>query len=508
MKKFLPILLFLPIIGYSLGCKLGDRLSPIIVKNVTVNDAGDVTICWVPSTDSSIATYYIFRKEPPGANVKVDTLIANGSTCFTILNANNYSKDSSEFYSIGVIDSCGNEEVVTLDYHNTIFLDTVIDICQAKVTLNWNPYDDFASGLNVLYEVYVRINGGVPTLVDTTSNTTFDYKGINGGTRYDFHVVGIENYGAGPLNSRSGLLTLNSDFLVKPTFLYFSNATVANSSQNDLTFFVDTAADIVQYNVLRAVANETNFTSIGLVNDFRGMNPLVRYSDNGSNSDEFSYSYKVDAIDKCGKVVFTSNIGKTILLEEEANRVGPVNTFTWSNYEGWLGKVQEYEIYRHVNGNWTSSPIAQKPFTTGLNEHSDDVSSILIGNGEFCYRIKAIEKNALRPGNLPNEISWSNEICITHKPIMYIPNAFDPLSDFNPEFKPVLTYASPDEYLMVIHNRWGQKVFETRNSEEGWNGRIDNNGSILSVGTYLYYIHFVSADGFAFARQGKITLIQ
>jgi gliding motility-associated-like protein len=44
------------------------------------------------------------------------------------------------------------------------------------------------------------------------------------------------------------------------------------------------------------------------------------------------------------------------------------------------------------------------------------------------------------------------------------------------------------EYKLQIFNRWGEKVFETDDPNDCWNGGVDNNIKILPQGTYFYLV--------------------
>ena len=131
-----------------------------------------------------------------------------------------------------------------------------------------------------------------------------------------------------------------------------------------------------------------------------------------------------------------------------------------------------------------------------------------IGNGEFCYKIIATEKPFVHEGNLPQATSTSNESCVKHEPIIFVPNAFIPTGDANIIFKPILTYPATDSYLLVIYDRWGHKVFETKDVNEGWNGTSNNSGEMNPVGTYIYSIIFKSTSDEEFKKRGKVTLIR
>lgn len=75
--------------------------------------------------------------------------------------------------------------------------------------------------------------------------------------------------------------------------------------------------------------------------------------------------------------------------------------------------------------------------------------------------------------------------------IFYIPNVFTPDGDdFNEIFKPIM-YSGIDvyNYHMTIYNKWGEIVFESYNSANGWNGTY-GGGEIVQDGVYIWQIEF------------------
>lgn len=71
---------------------------------------------------------------------------------------------------------------------------------------------------------------------------------------------------------------------------------------------------------------------------------------------------------------------------------------------------------------------------------------------------------------------------------IYVPNAFTPTTtpELNDLFKPVLTSVDPADYLFAIYNRWGEKVFETNDISQGWDGNY--LGFSAPLGVYVYRI--------------------
>ena len=107
----------------------------------------------------------------------------------------------------------------------------------------------------------------------------------------------------------------------------------------------------------------------------------------------------------------------------------------------------------------------------------------------------------------PAADTYSNDACVYHLPYLYIPNAFIPTSSINPEFKPVLTFADPENYLFQVYNKWGLVVFETSDVNEAWNGQVNNSGEMCQSDIYVYLIEFLSAKGEEFSKRGKLTLL-
>jgi len=80
--------------------------------------------------------------------------------------------------------------------------------------------------------------------------------------------------------------------------------------------------------------------------------------------------------------------------------------------------------------------------------------------------------------------------------IFYVPNTFTPDGDnFNQIFTPVF-YSGYDPYNfeMLIFNRWGEIVFETKNSEKGWDGSYGVGGVKVQDGIYTWKITYKNPE--------------
>jgi len=86
--------------------------------------------------------------------------------------------------------------------------------------------------------------------------------------------------------------------------------------------------------------------------------------------------------------------------------------------------------------------------------------------------------------------STTQLIVVDNVVVFYVPNTFTPDGDvYNETFRPIFT-AGFDiyQYQMVIFNRWGEIIFESNNSEIGWDGTY--GGNTCQDGTYIWQITY------------------
>jgi len=104
------------------------------------------------------------------------------------------------------------------------------------------------------------------------------------------------------------------------------------------------------------------------------------------------------------------------------------------------------------------------------------------------------------------EVTDSIDILISNESLIDIPNAFSPNGfGANNILKAVKRGQVTLKYLRIF-NRWGNKVFETSNIEEGWNGEF--NGVKQPSGVYVFMIEAETNSGRRFYKQGNITLFR
>nr|HPH86459.1 gliding motility-associated C-terminal domain-containing protein [Ferruginibacter sp.] len=86
-----------------------------------------------------------------------------------------------------------------------------------------------------------------------------------------------------------------------------------------------------------------------------------------------------------------------------------------------------------------------------------------------------------------------------------IPNAFTPNGDTKNDCFGVPYWGSADQFSMIIYNRWGIKVFESKNVSDCWDGKI--KGLPADAGNYVYYISAHTLCGYI-SKKGNVLLVR
>ncbi|MFK8044515.1 MAG: T9SS type B sorting domain-containing protein [Crocinitomicaceae bacterium] len=93
--------------------------------------------------------------------------------------------------------------------------------------------------------------------------------------------------------------------------------------------------------------------------------------------------------------------------------------------------------------------------------------------------------------------------------LFYVPNTFTPDDgSINSYFKPVFTSGfDPYQYQLLIFNRWGEIIFESRDPNEGWDGRYANNDADQAA--YIWKIIYEDTyEDIQKTASGHVTLLR
>jgi gliding motility-associated-like protein len=88
-----------------------------------------------------------------------------------------------------------------------------------------------------------------------------------------------------------------------------------------------------------------------------------------------------------------------------------------------------------------------------------------------------------------------------------IPNAFSPNEDgTNDIFLPFITSGTPKTFALFVYDRWGNRVYETTDIANGWDGTY--KGFNCEVGVYVYYVAVTYMDNTDEIIKGNVTLVK
>ncbi len=146
-------------------------------------------------------------------------------------------------------------------------------------------------------------------------------------------------------------------------------------------------------------------------------------------------------------------------------------------------------IFRWTPENSLDNPFVSNPKTTPMEN--------------TIYRVEA---------EAPNGCVGTDTVFVRVKdvtcdePYIFVPNAFTPDDASGNNHILYVRSNVIQDINFVIYNRWGERVFETNNINNGWDGRY--KGVKAKPAVFVYYLEATCIDGQKFKKKGNITLIR
>jgi gliding motility-associated-like protein len=140
-----------------------------------------------------------------------------------------------------------------------------------------------------------------------------------------------------------------------------------------------------------------------------------------------------------------------------------------------------------------------RPFSSYLWSTGETGSSLKVSQAGL-YRVEVVDEKGC---------FGADSSLVTAKDceaIIWFPNAFTPNGDgINDVFRLKFPGRAAN-YHLEIFNRWGQRVFESKDPAAGWNGGLSSLEQ--PVGTYIWMVRWSSPDGVAHQNEGSVLLIR
>ena len=159
----------------------------------------------------------------------------------------------------------------------------------------------------------------------------------------------------------------------------------------------------------------------------------------------------------------------------------------------------EEEVQLNVNGggtlqyNWIPSSVLN-------NDSIKNPTSIITATTLFSVVVK--DKN----GCVNTDSVKVNLINECTNDYIYVPSAFSPNNDGVNDCFSIISPPKLTDYRMIIFDRWNEKIFETNNTTDCWNGRY--KGAEAESDSYIYVITFTCYNGKPLTKQGTVTLLK
>jgi gliding motility-associated-like protein len=477
-----------------------DNSPPVIpaIVNVDVQPDGHVQFTWEvspsPQTHKYIVYYYL-NNNGNATGIPLDS--TTGRNTNTYLDTKGDPTTQSLLYTVAAKDSCNKISAFNDNAHRTIFLEFKTSSCERNITLSWTKYINWPKGVKE-YRVIVSKNLGpyeVVGVVDSATQT-FSYTGFND---KDTLCITVAAVSAADTNiiSHSNYRCMLPLIVQAPTFVDIINATVNLDNTISVTWLVDSTSELLYHQV----DNSINGNVYSMASQYKVTLPLTEvqnFTDSFSAPQLNSVYYKITEIDSCSAKYSSAPVRTINLIGELSDYYQ--TALSWNNFELDSIEVLYYNLYRDYGPGYQLI----RTFQPGTNDFNDSLQVFLAEKGKFCYRIEAVY--GIKVNGFSDTLSsFSNVLCIDHRPIIYIPNAFAPYG-VNSIFKPTIIFGDPSNYSMLIFNRWGAKIFESNAPAVGWDGT--QGGKDVQQGAYAYLIRFTASDGTSVERKGMVMLVK
>ncbi|MBN2669223.1 MAG: gliding motility-associated C-terminal domain-containing protein [Bacteroidales bacterium] len=159
------------------------------------------------------------------------------------------------------------------------------------------------------------------------------------------------------------------------------------------------------------------------------------------------------------------------------------------------GEASQLDALSNENYHYTWIP------SQGLN-HDDIKSPIAKPMTTTIYQVIVEDENHCRTTD--TVIVYVKDV-ICDEPYIYIPNAFSPNDDQQNDVFYVRGEMIETLHLS-IYDRWGEKVFESENISNGWDGTY--NDKKVDPAVFVYHLTATCTNKETFEKQGNITVVK
>jgi len=501
------------------------NMNPIYNLTETVNACENSNITYPDGTSAVIianTTYTSNLTSVDGCDSIIVTTV-NMNPIYNLTETVNACENSNITYPDG------SSAVITANTTYTSNL-TSINGCDSIIvtTVNMNPIHTTTSNVTICEgDDYTFSDGTIHTSIVSNESYTSTYTALNG---CDSTIT--TNITVSPIptiNAGTDQIVCNGDNIVL-TGMSSQNSTWNNGVIDGVAFSPNTT---MTYTVTVSDNNGcTNSddvivtviplpTALFTADTLEGCNPLeIIFTNLSTGNNEnclWDFGNGITAVD-CGNVTTTYNYsGEFDVSLTVSTLEGCTDIITYTDY---------INIYEQPLASFSTDHQIIKP--NDMNVIFTN-SSINATNYIWIFGDGSANSSSENPshefyestlnGYTTELIAINNEVCfdtayvyinIGDEIIYYVPNAFTPDGDeHNNTFSPIFTSGyDPNNYHLLIFNRWGEIIFESYNADIGWDGTYPNN-LLVEDGVYVWKIVFKeSKTDKKHEKIGHVTLLR
>ncbi len=468
---------------------------PDLIRVTVEHDISGVLIQWEPSEDDDIEFYILYKMNDELSFDSIQSFSAN-----TLEYIHMTSLLNNLTYSVIAEDSSTNRSRFEQNTHRAVSLSLEFDPCTPSNLISWKPYLGWEGNISG-YIIHGGTDSDSLNQLDFVSHTTLSYthEEVVPGSYYYYYIETLNTNG---INSLSAIDSVAAIYPEAPAYIAVDYVSVVDPNAIELQFIADVSGPVKNFRLMKRSNPGTPYVEVSTFWDESQSTQVVQ--DQFPTGTE-SYQYMVQSIYQppaCNTPILLSesNTGNNILLGNSVKNL--VVTLSWNPYETYTSGLEEYLIQRRF-GEGEFADV--QSLGSGTTSWSESLEPLINGSqpGILQYRVVAVSS---QPGlGNPGE-SISNITTVKVETQMKIPNAFTPgTNDINAEFKPQFDFA-PKDYLMMVMDRGGRKMFETYNPSEGWDGRF-LNGEFVNEGVYVYFIQYTDYTGLFTSHTGNVTVL-
>jgi len=508
----------------SLGCFRSDSITESSKILFTIDSMRDTSLC--------LGASMILHPQFHPANLNYSILWTGGANTGSLINNSTtsptYTARYGGFTTIYLTATDSNctvirplniytppDSLIATDKHvcqNAVFNPTVFD--EYGFNYTWSPLNGIAPGQEHYYSPSITADTSI------TYTITADYPGcpiIHQAYHVDVDPIPVITFSADTLikGCRDTLhIQANISPAWFPDFYYFwdnnadidspfsSNILFTGGYSAQLNFNVTTPVGCYQSKSIQVQVYPQKYASI--IPSYTAAcydNPITLQAEGGVYYQWSPGTYLDDSTQATVTATPLTDITYTIMVSDAKGCLDTVFSQLQvrdSAYIALPGTVQLYDgqvfqFHPKTNGRsfqWYPATGLDDP-QSGDPKFSPNVNSY--------YYVHVIDSAGCTTTDSVNILYRFGETMLS------LPNAFTPGAAINNVFR-IISFGNLSLHYFRIFNRWGNKVFETSDIHEGWDGTY--HGTLQETGVFVYELEAVDGNGKVIRKQGNLTLIR